>query len=147
MLCVVDDAQWLDRESAQALTFVARRLLADPVGLVFATRQPSADLAAFRELVVEGLRDADAQTLLSAVLHVPLDERVRDRIVAETRGNPLALSGVAAWAVAGRVGRRVRHAGVAVDHGSDRGELPPSDRRAPAGDAAVPDRGRGRTDR
>ena len=61
------------------------------VGLVFATRQPSADLAAFRELVVEGLHDADAQTLLGAVLHVPLDERVRDRIVAETHGNPLAL--------------------------------------------------------
>ena len=91
LLCVVDDAQWLDRASAQALSFVARRLLADRVGLVFATRQPHADLAGLPELVVERLHDGDAQTLLSAVLHVPLDERVRDRIVAETHGNPLAL--------------------------------------------------------
>jgi predicted ATPase len=91
LLCVVDDAQWLDRESTQALTFVARRLLADRVALVFATRESTTDLAHFPELVVDRLHDADAQTLLSAVLHVPLDERVRDRIVAETRGNPLAL--------------------------------------------------------
>ena len=90
-MCVVDDAQWLDRASAQMLAFVARRLLADPVGLVFAPRQTHADLAEFPELVVERLRDGDAQTLLGAVLHVPLDERVRDRIVAETHGNPLAL--------------------------------------------------------
>src|SRR3954447_3688677 len=88
LLCVVDDAQWLDRASAQALTFVGRRLLADSVGLVFATRQPNSDLDGFPQLVVEGLNDGDAQTLLSAVLRVPLDERVRDRIVAETRGNP-----------------------------------------------------------
>ncbi|MEO8696471.1 MAG: AAA family ATPase [Acidimicrobiales bacterium] len=91
LLCVVDDAHWLDRESAQVLAFVARRLLADHVGLVFATRQSNADLASFPELVVNKLHDSDAQTLLSAVLHVPLDERVRDRIVAETHGNPLAL--------------------------------------------------------
>jgi DNA-binding CsgD family transcriptional regulator len=91
LLCVVDDAQWLDRASAEALAFVARRLLADPVGLVFATRPPNSDLAEFPELVVEGLRAIDAQTLLSAVLQVPLDERVRGRIIAETHGNPLAL--------------------------------------------------------
>jgi hypothetical protein len=91
VLCVVDDAHWLDRESAQALTFVARRLLADRVGLVFAIRRSSTALEEFSELRVEGLHDGDAQTLLSGVLHVPLDERVRDRIVAETRGNPLAL--------------------------------------------------------
>ncbi|MCU1281763.1 MAG: transcriptional regulator, luxR family, partial [bacterium] len=91
LLCIVDDAQWLDRESAQTLAFVARRLLADHVGLVFATRHPLADFAAFPELVVHGLHDGDAHTLLSAMLRVPLDERVRDRIVAETRGNPLAL--------------------------------------------------------
>ena len=91
VLCVVDDTQWLDHASAQVLRFVARRLVADPVGVVFATRQTHTDLSEFAELVVEGLRDGDAQTLLSAVLHVPLDERVRDRIVAETHGNPLAL--------------------------------------------------------
>ena len=91
LLCVVDGAHWLDRESTQALTFVARRLLADPVGVVFATCWPVPDLAAFPELVVDGLHDGDAQALLSTVLHVPVDSRVRERIVAETRGNPLAL--------------------------------------------------------
>jgi hypothetical protein len=91
LLCLVDDAHWLDRESAQALAFVARRLLAEPVGMVFATRSSLPDFAGLPELVVERLHDGDAQTLLSAVLHVPLDERVRDRIVAETHGNPLAL--------------------------------------------------------
>jgi DNA-binding CsgD family transcriptional regulator/tetratricopeptide (TPR) repeat protein len=91
LLCIVDDAQWLDRESAQALAFVARRLLADPVALIFATRAPVADFASLPELRVERLLDGDAQTLLSSVLHVPLDERVRDRIVAETQGNPLAI--------------------------------------------------------
>ena len=91
LLCVIDDAHWLDRESIDALTFVARRLLADHVALVFSTRGASADLAEFDELAVEGLKDGDAQTLLSSVLHVSIDERVRDRIVAETLGNPLAL--------------------------------------------------------
>src|SRR4029077_20903205 len=83
--------QWLDQASAQALAFVARRLLADRGGLGFATRPGTPDLAKFPELVVKGLNDGDAQTLLSSVLRVPVDERVRDRIVAETRGNPLAL--------------------------------------------------------
>jgi hypothetical protein len=91
LLCIVDDAQWLDRESAQALTFVARRLLVDQIVMVFATREVSKSLAQFSQLVVEPLRDSDAQTLLSAILHVPLDARVRDRVVAETHGNPLAL--------------------------------------------------------
>ena len=91
LLCVVDDAQWLDRESAQTLAFVARRLLADRVGLLFAMREPNSDLAGFPALVVEGLNEADAQTLLSRVLPIPLDDRVRNRLVAETHGNPLAL--------------------------------------------------------
>jgi DNA-binding CsgD family transcriptional regulator len=90
-LCVVDDAQWLDRASAQALVFVARRLLAEPVALVLVTREPGDELQGFQELVVEGLRDGDARALLSSAVRVPLDERVRDRLVAETRGNPLAL--------------------------------------------------------
>ena len=91
LLCVVDDAQWLDQASAQALAFVARRLLADSVALVFATRGPSGALTGLPELPVRGLRDGDARALLGSVLRGPLDELVRDRFVAETRGNPLAL--------------------------------------------------------
>ena len=91
LVCVVDDAQWLDRASAQALVFVARRLLAESVALVLVTREPSEELEGLPELVVEGLRNGDARALLGSALRVPLDERVRERIVAETRGNPLAL--------------------------------------------------------
>jgi DNA-binding CsgD family transcriptional regulator/tetratricopeptide (TPR) repeat protein len=93
LLCVVDDAQWLDRASAQALAFVARRLVAESVALVFAVRGPgeASDLIGIGQLVVEGLPDVEARELLDSVLHVPMDDRVRDRIVAETRGNPLAL--------------------------------------------------------
>ena len=91
LLCVVDDAQWLDRASAQTLTFVARRLLAEPVALVFATHEPGEEFRGLPELLVRGLRDGDAQELLGSVIRGPVDERVRDRIVAETRGNPLAL--------------------------------------------------------
>jgi DNA-binding CsgD family transcriptional regulator len=91
LLCVVDDAQWLDRASAQALAFVARRLLAEPVALVFATHEPGEEFRGLPELLVGGLHDGDARELLSSVVGGPLDERVRDRIVAETRGNPLAL--------------------------------------------------------
>jgi DNA-binding CsgD family transcriptional regulator len=91
LLCVIDDAQWLDRASGQALAFVARRLLAEPVALVFTTREPGEEYRGLPELLVGGLREGDAQELLSFVVRGPLDERVRDRIVAETRGNPLAL--------------------------------------------------------
>ena len=91
LLCLVDDAQWMDRASAQVLAFVARRLLANSVALVVATREPIEELAGQPELLVEGLGNGDARALLGSALRVPLDERVRDRIVAETRGNPLAL--------------------------------------------------------
>ena len=91
LICVVDDEQWLDHASAQALGFAARRLAADPVGLVFAARVPGEELAGLPELVVEGLREGDARALLDSALAGPLDERVRDQIVAETQGNPLAL--------------------------------------------------------
>jgi DNA-binding CsgD family transcriptional regulator len=91
LLCVVDDAQWLDRASAQALAFAARRLLAEPVGLIFAAREPGEQLRGLPDLEVRGLRDEDARALLRSVVRVRLDERVRDRIVAETNGNPLAL--------------------------------------------------------
>jgi DNA-binding CsgD family transcriptional regulator len=91
LVCVVDDQQWLDRASAQALGFAARRLAADPVGLVFAARVPGKDVAGLPELVVEGLAEDDARELLESVLTGPLDARVRDRLIADTHGNPLAL--------------------------------------------------------
>jgi hypothetical protein len=93
LVCVIDDAQWLDRASAQALAFVARRLQAESVAMVFATRTPTVDseLVGLPRLDVDGLADHDARTLLRSTVHVPLDDRVRDRIVAETRGNPLAI--------------------------------------------------------
>src|SRR3954463_5977043 len=92
LLCVIDDAQWQDRESAQTLSFVARRLLAESVGLVFAVREPSLteDLAGLPELVVGGLDEGDASALLRSAIPGRLDDRVRARIVTEARGNPLA---------------------------------------------------------
>ena len=91
ILCLVDDAQWLDRASALTLAFVARRLLAERVGVVFAAREPGAELAHLPELEVCGLLRDDARALLGATVWLRLDERVSDRIVAETHGNPLAL--------------------------------------------------------
>jgi DNA-binding CsgD family transcriptional regulator len=91
LLCVVDDAQWLDQASAMTLAFVARRLLAEPVGLVFAARQPGEELQHVPDLEVRGLVNGDARALLASTVPFALDERVRDRILAETRGNPLAL--------------------------------------------------------
>ncbi len=93
LVCLVDDAQWLDRASAQALAFVARRLLAESIAMVFAVREPSDanDLSGLPELVVGGLADGDARSLLASAMPGRLDERVLDQIVAETRGNPLAL--------------------------------------------------------
>jgi DNA-binding CsgD family transcriptional regulator len=91
LICVVDDEHWLDRASAQVLAFVARRLDAESVGLVLAARKPSDDLAGLPELVLEGLREGDARALLDSALTGPLDARVRDQIIAETCGNPLAL--------------------------------------------------------
>jgi DNA-binding CsgD family transcriptional regulator len=91
LLAVVDDAQWLDRASARALAFVARRLLAERVALVFATRAVGDVLVRLPELHIEPLGHRDARALLESVLPAPLDERVLDRILQETRGNPLAL--------------------------------------------------------
>jgi AAA ATPase domain len=91
LLCLVDDAQWLDRASAQVLAFVARRLLADPVGLIFVTRDPGQELGGLPDLEVRGLPEQDARGLLRSVVRVRLDEQVQDRILAETQGNPLAL--------------------------------------------------------
>jgi DNA-binding CsgD family transcriptional regulator len=91
LLCIVDDAQWLDQTSALTLAFVARRLLAEPVGLVFAAREPGDELRHLRDLEVRGLLDGDARALLGSTVRFALDTPIRDRILAETRGNPLAL--------------------------------------------------------
>ena len=91
LLCAVDDAQWLDRASARALVFVARRLLAEKVALLFAARDLSDMFAGLPELRVEGLSARDARTLLESVLPSPLDEPILERLLLEARGNPLAL--------------------------------------------------------
>src|SRR6478672_451936 len=109
-LCFVDDAQWLDAASRQVLGFVGRRLLAEHVAIVFAVREPSSDteLAGLPELLLGGLDEEEARSLLATVIPGRLDERVRDRIVAETRGNPLALlelpHGLSATQLAGGFG-------------------------------------------
>jgi DNA-binding CsgD family transcriptional regulator/tetratricopeptide (TPR) repeat protein len=93
LLCLIDDAQWLDRSSAQVLAFVARRLQAESVVLVFAEREPGEldELAGLPDLPLRGLPDDRARELLASAIRGPLDDRVRDRILAEARGNPLAL--------------------------------------------------------
>jgi DNA-binding CsgD family transcriptional regulator len=91
VLWVVDDEQWLDHASVQVIAFVARRLGAESIGLVFATRALSDELTGLAQLTIEGLGKADACALLDSVLTIKIDERVRDQIVAETHGNPLAL--------------------------------------------------------
>jgi DNA-binding CsgD family transcriptional regulator len=107
-VCVVDDAQWLDHASALTLAFVARRLLAEPVAIVFAAREPGEELRGVPELEVGGLPDDGARALLGSAVGFVLDERVRDRVVAETRGNPLALlelpRGLTATDLAGGLG-------------------------------------------
>ena len=93
VVCLIDDVQWMDQISLQTLAFVARRLLAEPVALVFAVREPAdrSELAGLPALMVRGLHDVDARALLGSVVQGPLDAAVRDRIIDETRGNPLAL--------------------------------------------------------
>ncbi|NEW70006.1 ATP-binding protein [Streptomyces rhizosphaericus] len=93
LLCVVDDAQWLDRASAKALAFLARRVSAESIALVFAAREPNHphELDELPGCSLRGLGESDARALLAAAIRAPLDERVRDRILAEARGNPLAL--------------------------------------------------------
>jgi DNA-binding CsgD family transcriptional regulator len=91
LLCVVDDAQWLDSASARALAFAARRLEAERIAVMFATREVGEALARLPELHVQPLGRRDSRALLESVLPAPVDDRVLQRIVAETRGNPLAL--------------------------------------------------------
>jgi AAA ATPase domain len=91
LLCVVDDAQWLDQASALTLAFVSRRLLAERVGIVFAAREPGEELQHVSELEVRGLVSGDARALLMGNVRGPLDAAVREQILAESHGNPLAL--------------------------------------------------------
>jgi DNA-binding CsgD family transcriptional regulator len=108
LLCTIDDAQWLDEESVLALAFVARRLLAESVAILFATREPTEEFSGLPELVVEGLNADDARSLLASGMLGVVDPQVRDRVVAETRGNPLAMlelpHGLSAAEVAGGFG-------------------------------------------
>ncbi|PEG60722.1 AAA family ATPase [Mycolicibacterium boenickei] len=91
LLCLIDDQQWLDCASAKSLAFVARRLGEESVGMVFATRERRIEVAGLPDLPIAELSEADARLLLDSVLRGPLDARVRDQIVTETHGNPLAL--------------------------------------------------------
>ena len=91
VVCLADDTQWQDRASAQVLAFVARRLGAESLGLVFSARVADGELATLPKLELKGLPERDARALLDAALTGPVDVRVREQIVAETRGNPLAL--------------------------------------------------------
>ena len=103
LVCIVDDAQWLDDASLQTLAFVARRLLAERIAIVCAARTGTGEdvLTGLRELFIKGLDDADARVLLAAGLRGPLDAAVCDQIVTESRGNPLALLELPrAWSVA-----------------------------------------------
>ena len=158
LLCVVDDAQWLDRASAQVLAFAGRRLLAERVGLIFAAREPGEAFRGLAELEVRGLPEQDARALLRSVIRFGLDERVRDRIVAETNGNPLALlelpRGLSLTQLAGGFGLAGSQPVLArMEHGFRRRiEALPSDTRSlmlvaaaePAGDPVLVWRAAGR---
>ena len=133
LVCLVDDAQWLDRVSAQTLAFVARRLLAERVGLVFAVRAASDEheLAGLPEQVVGGLSDGDARALLDSATG-RLDERVRDRIVAETRGNPLALLELPRGLTPAELAGGFARPDASAAGEPDRAELPPPATTAPS---------------
>jgi hypothetical protein len=124
LVCLVDDAQWLDQASAKVIGFVARRLAAESVGLVFAVRVLGDELAGLPELVVKGLREADAHALLDSVLTGPLDPRVHDRDRGRGRWQPARAGGAAPGGDPGRAGGWVRPSRRDAAVGADRGELP-----------------------
>src|SRR6185503_13984328 len=109
-LCVVDDAQWIDTSSLQTLSFVARRLLAEPIVMVFAARRAGADqeLRGHPKTVLAGLNGEESQSLLMSVLPGPLDEYVKDNLLAEAKGNPLALLELHRALTPARTRRRLR---------------------------------------
>ena len=131
LLCLVDDAQWLDGATSQVLGFIARRLLAESVALVFTVREPSdeRELADLPELSLGGLQDDDARALLAAVIPGRLDDRVRDRLVAETRGNPLALVELPRGRSAGELAGGFVLPGAGDSSEPYRGPLPTAHRR------------------
>ena len=126
LLWIVDDAQWLDRASAEVLAFVARRLVAESVVLLFAVRSSvgSQQLAGLRQIVVSGLSDADSRTLLAATFPVRLDAQVRDRILAEANGNPLALLEMPEIRIPRRIRRRLSCARRRISCGAHRAVVP-----------------------
>ena len=137
LVCLIDDAQWLDRTSALTLGFVARRLLAESVVLVFAGREsgPAGVLTGLPELNVTRLSDHDARSLLDSVILGPFDARLRDRLLSEADGNPLALlelprSLTAAELAGGLVGAEPRPLPVKLEEGFQRRieSLPPDTR-------------------
>jgi len=158
LLCVVDDQQWADHASAQVLAFIARRLGAESVGLVFAARVPGGELSGLPELAVTGLAAAEARALLDAALTVPISALIRDQIVAETGGNPLALlelpRGLTAAELAGGFGLAgaVLPSGSMEDSFRRRADALPAETRLlllvaaadPTGDAALAWRAAGR---
>jgi hypothetical protein len=91
MLCLVDDAQWIEVSSLEALAFASRRVGEDALAIIFTSREPVAALSGLNEIVLRGLTDHDAREMLATVVPGRLDERVRERILVEARGNPLAL--------------------------------------------------------
>ena len=147
LMCVLDDAQWLDRVSLQTLAFVARRLLAEHVALVFALRGTDDEhtLAGLPELAVVGLNDADARVLLESTIPGPLDSRVRARILAEARGNPLALLELPRGATRPPPWQAGSGCPASAASHSHRAGLCQAVRTAPGRDAATPARGGSRT--
>ena len=149
VICLVDDAQWLDRCSAQVLSFVARRLQAESVLMLFAERdqdQPT-ELAGLPELALQPLSDADARELLASSTPGPLDERVGLRIIAEARGNPLALLELPHGAFVREPRRRLCRRSFVAAHAPRGRKLSPPGRPATRGDATAAARRRGRTGR
>jgi DNA-binding CsgD family transcriptional regulator len=153
VLCLIDDAQWLDRASAQMLAFIARRLLAERIAMLFAVREPSSDLdlARLPQLAVAGIDHRYAGTLLDSALQSPLDERVRATVLSESHGNPLALlelpRSLTPTEIAGGFGvPRAKRVTSRIEHAFTRrlSELPADTRRLlllaaaePLGDAAL----------
>ena len=131
LICVVDDEQWLDRASAQVLAFVARRLEAESVALVFAARAPSDENRGAAGARGGGVARARcARALLDSALTGPLDERVRDQIVSETRGNPLALLELPRGATPAELAGGFGLPGAVPLSDEHRGELPAAARGA-----------------
>ena len=162
LVCLIDDTQWLDQASVQALAFVARRLLAERIGMVFTVRDPNDvdEFTGLPELVVGGLADDEARRLLASAMPGRLDEHVLDRIIAENARQPTRVAGAAAWIDAGGARGRVRSSrratagrprrGIVLATGpgaSGRGPAPPVGGRGRAGRRREPVVARGRAAR